>query len=48
MLEGVWIEVGTAKFSAKQNGDRVVEIPDIRRLSKLHTDCYHVIIGIKP
>ena len=28
MLEGVWIIVGTAKISAKQNGDRIVEILD--------------------
>ena len=47
MLEGVWIVVGTAKIFAKQNGDRGVEILD-SALSMLHTDSYHVIIGIKP
>ena len=26
MLEGVWIIMGTAKISAKQNGNRIVEI----------------------
>ena len=26
MLEGVWIIVGTAKISAKQNGNSIVEI----------------------
>ena len=43
MLDRVWIIVGTARIFAKQNGDHLVEILDL-----LHTDCDHVIIGIKP
>ena len=47
MLEGVWVIVGNDKIFANKMAAFFLPFP-IQHLSMLHTDCSHVIIGIKP